>query len=75
MVQESIDEIEKLKGERAHLEKEMSAAKKHYDSEYLKIRRMISQIESQLRKICKHEWVRDNHLYSDLYCKHCRVWK
>ena len=75
MVQEVIDEIEDLKGERESLEKEMKAVKKHYDNEYIRIRRMISKIESKLRKICEHEWIRANHLYSDLYCKHCMVWK
>jgi len=75
MAQEIIDEIAELKGERNCLEKEMKAVKKHYDEEYNRIRKTISQIESKLRKICKHEWTRDNHLYSDLYCKHCRIWK
>ena len=75
MAQESINEIADLKDERDVLKKEFKALKEHYDSEYIRIGRKITQIESKLRKICKHDWIRDNYIYADLYCKHCLIGK
>lgn len=53
--------------------KEMEGLRNQEKELHLKIR----ELEKELRENPDHEhdWIRDNHLYSDLYCKHCGVHK
>ena len=35
----------------------------------------IININNKLYEICNHEWMRENHLYAELHCNICGVWK
>ena len=35
----------------------------------------IININNKLYEICNHEWARENHLYAELHCNICGVWK
>jgi len=59
--------------------KELEARLRQVQEDHTQITTMlhqsIAEISSQLRTRCDHEWIRDNHAYADLYCKHCRIWR
>lgn len=48
---------------------------KMFESTRSELNSDIIRINDTLYEICEHEWVRENHLYAELYCNICGVWK
>jgi len=72
------DKAKHLIRNRKTLQKELSDLqneKKSLDFKIMEFRKKIAKLESDLKNVCEHDWIRDNYLYSDLYCKKCGVWR
>tara|TARA_Y100000996_G_scaffold387409_1_gene346186 strand:- start:2728 stop:2973 length:246 start_codon:yes stop_codon:yes gene_type:complete len=62
---------EEIKLAMAELDKERD----YINSKFAKLGKKLSKINFELKTVCEHEWTREPHLYSELYCKKCGVWK
>ncbi len=58
---------------------EVQEKRKHLESEYNEMRVSLEKEERMHKKelslLCDHEWTREAVMYSELYCKHCHVFK
>jgi uncharacterized coiled-coil DUF342 family protein len=69
--QNLVDSRKKIKSEVSVLLEEST----ELNNKVNKLRKIISNINNELKGICKHEWIREPQLYSDLYCKKCGIWR
>tara|TARA_R110002110_G_scaffold98247_1_gene251622 strand:+ start:766 stop:1002 length:237 start_codon:yes stop_codon:yes gene_type:complete len=64
--------MKELLDKQIELEGEESRLYKTYQVESANIRNEILLVKQKLANVCEHkEFVRDNYIYSELYCKTC----
>ena len=56
-------------------ETKLRRLRKQFTDSQITIRKEINSLNNKLYKLCNHNWVREPHLYSELYCSICNVWK
>jgi|3_EtaG_2_1085321.scaffolds.fasta_scaffold00186_10 nitrate/TMAO reductase-like tetraheme cytochrome c subunit len=53
--------------------------RRQLESEYNEMRVSLEKQERDFKRelslLCEHEWMREAVMYSELYCKHCHVFK
>ena len=67
------EEIASLVAERRQLDKEYQEIKQAEKEAFIRCKKKSVEIEKKLSNLCEHEWVRDNYLYAELYCKICYI--
>tara|TARA_R110000824_G_scaffold185451_1_gene366385 strand:+ start:2498 stop:2734 length:237 start_codon:yes stop_codon:yes gene_type:complete len=68
--------MKELLDKQHELEAEEGRIYKTYQVESANIRNDILLVKQELAKVCEHkEFVRENYVYSELYCKSCLLTK